>query len=248
MANGYKITTQDVLQRCDIRAAKTLTRWRKAGILPTPLIETHPSGKGKTAYYPVWICDWINWVRYRLANGESLDGIAKTINVDWTASDNEIIEALNRKNAFRSKISDLWDLRETSFFAFKRKMFATLCSGRVYRYLQRLGIQRPGIAHALEDAFASPDLFEKALKHLKSTPILMILDGSIDIVPCSSVLSELSRSKFQGVPMLVMPVHDLVLMAGGSTKQFEKGLAGEYSKKLEKARKSSSKRSKKRKK
>jgi len=51
------ITTHELLQRTGIKSAKTLTRWHQAGIIPEPVIGTHPSGRGKIGYWQDWVVD-----------------------------------------------------------------------------------------------------------------------------------------------------------------------------------------------
>jgi hypothetical protein len=241
---GYFITTHQVLKLCEIRSGKTLTRWRQAGLLPLPAIETHPSGKGKIAYYPVWICDWIRWVRHKLAMGASLDEIAKTTNVDWTASHDEIIEVLNEKGAFRSKISDLWNLHNSSFAEFMADMFAGLCSQRLYFYLKGLGIQRPGIEKSLEARLADPVLFTKLMYLVgkKKSPVLVLLNDKVDVIASTSLSLELSRKKSQGKPLLVMPVLRLAFVAFAAADQFQKNLVDKELARMEKRRTISPKR------
>ena len=51
------ITSADILEKTGIKNAKTLTRWHKGGIIPKPMIRTHPSGRGKIAYWPDWVLE-----------------------------------------------------------------------------------------------------------------------------------------------------------------------------------------------
>ena len=46
------ISTNDILDATGLRSGKTLTRWHQRGLIPKPLIRTHPSGRGKAAYCP----------------------------------------------------------------------------------------------------------------------------------------------------------------------------------------------------
>jgi hypothetical protein len=45
------ISSKEILQKTGLKSTKTLTRWHKQGIIPKPFIGTHPSGKGKMAYW-----------------------------------------------------------------------------------------------------------------------------------------------------------------------------------------------------
>ncbi len=51
------ITSLDILDKTGIKSAKTLTRWHQRGLIPEPMVRTHPSGRGKVAYWPDWVLD-----------------------------------------------------------------------------------------------------------------------------------------------------------------------------------------------
>jgi len=51
------ITSRDILDKTGLKSAKTLTRWHQRGLIPEPLIRSHPSGRGKVAYWPDWVLD-----------------------------------------------------------------------------------------------------------------------------------------------------------------------------------------------
>src|SRR3954465_13674770 len=51
------ITTTDILEATGLKSGKTLTRWHQRGLIPEPLVRTHPSGRGKIAYWPDWVLD-----------------------------------------------------------------------------------------------------------------------------------------------------------------------------------------------
>ena len=51
------INSKDILKKTGLKSAKTLTRWHKRGIIPEPVVRTHPSGRGKMAYWPDWVLE-----------------------------------------------------------------------------------------------------------------------------------------------------------------------------------------------
>ena len=46
------INTKELLRRTGIMSQKTLTRWSQHGLIPAPMLGTHPSGRGRLGYYP----------------------------------------------------------------------------------------------------------------------------------------------------------------------------------------------------
>lgn len=49
------ITSAELLKQAGIKNVKTLTRWHQQGIIPSPMVKTHPSGHGKIGYWPDWV-------------------------------------------------------------------------------------------------------------------------------------------------------------------------------------------------
>lgn len=46
------ISSKELLEKTGLKSSKTLTRWHQQEIIPAPVIRTHPSGRGKMAYWP----------------------------------------------------------------------------------------------------------------------------------------------------------------------------------------------------
>ena len=49
------ITSTEILKQAGIKNVKTLTRWHQQGIIPAPIVKTHPAGRGKVGYWPSWV-------------------------------------------------------------------------------------------------------------------------------------------------------------------------------------------------
>jgi len=56
-STSEQVTSREILEQTGLKSAKTLTRWYQQGIIPPPAIRTHPSGRGKIAYWPEWVVD-----------------------------------------------------------------------------------------------------------------------------------------------------------------------------------------------
>jgi hypothetical protein len=66
------ITSSELLKGAGIKTPKTLTRWHQQGIIPKPRIKTHPSGRGKVAYWPDWVLGKCKRIRQLQKAGYSL--------------------------------------------------------------------------------------------------------------------------------------------------------------------------------
>lgn len=79
---GCVITSKDVLEKTGLKSAKTLTRWHQRGLIPEPLVRTHPSGRGKLAYWPDWVLDDCLRIVEFQRRGYSLQSIARMLEID----------------------------------------------------------------------------------------------------------------------------------------------------------------------
>jgi DNA-binding transcriptional MerR regulator len=77
------VTTQEILEKSGIKVGKTLTRWHQAGLIPPPTIGTHPSGRGKVAYWPAWVMQRCIRIRQLVDHGMSLAEIGATLGKNW---------------------------------------------------------------------------------------------------------------------------------------------------------------------
>ena len=86
MTQGKRYSSKEILERAGIGSGKTLTRWHSEHqLIPPPQIDTHPSGRGKMAYWPEWVLHRCIRIRQLLKSGHSLDEIHDMLGTDWEA-------------------------------------------------------------------------------------------------------------------------------------------------------------------
>ena len=73
------ITSHQILHATGLKSQKTLTRWCQAGIIPEPLIGTHPSGRGKVAYWPDSVLERCKRIVELQQHGHTLRSAAATL-------------------------------------------------------------------------------------------------------------------------------------------------------------------------
>src|SRR4051794_23650034 len=73
------ITSKDILEATGLKSAKTLTRWYQRGLIPRPLIRTHPSGRGKIAYWPDLVIDLCVRIVSMQREGLSLESVKRRL-------------------------------------------------------------------------------------------------------------------------------------------------------------------------
>ncbi|GAG91063.1 unnamed protein product, partial [marine sediment metagenome] len=76
-ATTQEVTTLDILAESRLKSSKTLTRYYQLGIIPRPVIKTHPSGRGKINYFPRWVLDKVVRIQELKREGISLKRAVK---------------------------------------------------------------------------------------------------------------------------------------------------------------------------
>ena len=76
------VTTADILSATGLKASKTLTRWHQRGVIPAPTVGLHPSGRGKTSYWPDWVLDRCVRLVELQRSGKSLEEAAVAIEME----------------------------------------------------------------------------------------------------------------------------------------------------------------------
>jgi hypothetical protein len=76
------VSSQQILERTGLKSAKTLTRWHQHGIIPQPVVRTHPSGRGKMAYWPDWVLDRCVRIVELQRQGHSLKSAVQTLEME----------------------------------------------------------------------------------------------------------------------------------------------------------------------
>jgi hypothetical protein len=66
------VTSRQILEATGLKSAKTLTRWAKLGVIPGPHIGTHPSGRGKIAYWPDYVLERCERIAGLVRQGHTL--------------------------------------------------------------------------------------------------------------------------------------------------------------------------------
>jgi len=78
------VTSKQILQATGFKSPKTLTRWAKSGIIPGPHVGTHPSGRGKIAYWPDWVLERCQRIAELLRQGHTLGSASSVLENERT--------------------------------------------------------------------------------------------------------------------------------------------------------------------
>ncbi len=97
------VTSKQILEATGLKSAKTLTRWYRRGVIPEPLIRTHPSGRGKIAYWPDWVLERCKRIAELQRQGHTLKSALAQIESERMF---RLIEEVQARPTFPELLSD----------------------------------------------------------------------------------------------------------------------------------------------
>lgn len=84
------VTSREIMDATGIANVATLVRWHgKEKLIPPPEIRTHPSGRGKMAYWPEWVLHRCLRIKQLRKEGRSLEEIRQLLGDDWEKSEQQ---------------------------------------------------------------------------------------------------------------------------------------------------------------
>lgn len=193
------LTTKQVLEATGISSVRTLQRWRERNLVPPPTLQRHPTGHGMTWMWPLWITHHIGAIKKRVAAGESLDEVARTLSDDWEV---EAKKWYRKRYDFKAA----WDRMERDD-AIDR--FADWVSDRVYAYLRDVGVERPGrIDDKISRAVSKPQFINDTLELLRQgcSPMLVVTTEGVSVTADFMLGSAIGSSEVGSQPVLVVPI------------------------------------------
>ena len=108
------VTSKQILQAAGFKSPKTLTRWAKSGIIPGPHVGTHPSGRGKIAYWPDWVLERCQRIAELLRQGHTLGSAFSVLENERTLRLIDEVEKSPDFGELRSKNVQLPNGQETN--------------------------------------------------------------------------------------------------------------------------------------
>ena len=188
------VTSAKILQQLRIKSQKTLTRWHQRELIPPPEMRTHPSGRGRQAFWPEWVLYRCIQIRQLLREGNSLDDIAALLGNDW--------EEEERKESRKYRYQRVAKRMEED------RLCLNVCDeadNAIGKYLQ----------HCRE--LLLPDLLPNvvvrnaiSLMNKGYNPVLVVTHAESVAVPDFSVSHYLSEHHESKEPILILPFHQIL--------------------------------------
>lgn len=194
------ITSKQILEVTGLKSQKTLTRWVNSGIIPKPLIGTHPSGRGKIAYWPDAVLDRCKRIVELQRQGHTLGSALATIEhermlrlIERTETAPDVSKVLSEKKV---KLSGEREVDLGSFVAvFVAKEAESVVPDAALRRKLVAAIRAGGVA-AQGLQFASAGY----------NPVCLFDGDQIEVVPDFLVGHRLSEEKPLAPAWIVIPL------------------------------------------
>lgn len=198
MKDDRLISTQEILDRTDIAAAKTLTRWHQRGLIPPPQIRTHPGGRGKMAYWPEWVLHRCIKIRALVKAKRKLDEIKQLLGDDW---ENEA-QVPRRRYRF-SEVS-----RRMEYNA-ARMNLADLVWKKCSPLFDRLRSDISIVSSPLDKQLQQRSIITKAIEMVAAgiSPVIVFDGEQLHLVPDFLISQMLADSVDGGTAQIVVPIH-----------------------------------------
>jgi hypothetical protein len=192
------ITSQDILKATGLKSTKTLTRWHQRGLIPEPLVRTHPSGRGKMAYWPDWVLDRCVRIVELQKKGHSLVSAARVLHVEqWDRNYEEVKD-------YAESISELLASPQSQLGLGDKGTLLDAFHGGVLTSVEHL-LTDPADRKALLAQLTAQHAVEQALNltHAGYTAILVYDGEALEIIPDFLVGHRLSEQEPSPRPLVV---------------------------------------------
>jgi len=194
------VTTEQILAATGLKAAKTLTRWQRAGLIPAPQIGTHPSGRGKTGFYPDWALDRCRCVVALQKQGHTLRSAV-------TALETERLRSLIEEVAAKPSLAEILKSKTVQRGDGLKVDLLTVAHAAI---LNDLGpLLDPGdLRQALLRGMATQGAAGRALELLQAgyNPVLVSDGTEVEVVADFLVGHRLGGQGTAAAPWLVFPL------------------------------------------
>lgn len=186
------VTSREILDKLEIKSAKTLTRWHQRGLIPPPEIRKHESGRGRQAYWPHWVLSRCLQIKELVQSGQTLDEIA-----DLLASDDKTHKP-GRKYVFSEASKRL----DEDAFAYHTR---NLIDEQLRQYSQ--SSQELAPTEQVPSAVINSAI-ELAREGYR--PVLIVAGETVRAVPDFAVSLELADGEEINQMILVLPLKHLI--------------------------------------
>ena len=191
------VTSREIMEMCEIKNVKTLTRWYQAGLIPEPNVQKHPGGAGRIAVWPEWVLNHCRAIKQLTAKGQTIEQIKETFGSEWETIAHryqrynflEVSQKMDFDNAVWS-VQEVIDDVLVKFLGDARESI--------------LAVKEPLIAR--EIVIQGLDLMRQSYN-----PVLILAFERIVVVPDFVVSHYLAENFHVTQPFLVVPLHAYLL-------------------------------------
>jgi len=195
------ISSKEILEKTGLKNIKTLTRWYQKGLIPKPLIRTHPSGHGKMGYWPDWVLDRCLKIMELKKQGYSPRSAVAILERERLS---KIIKGSMETTPSSSKIFEQSEESKLS------RLFSALILEEAKNLISDRDIQKTFVTQLEEQEALDHTLF---LYNRGYNPILIFDGNYVEIIPDFLVGQFLSKDGSKGKSSIFVPLLALLRKA-----------------------------------
>ena len=194
------VSSQEILEKTGLKSPRTLTRWHQRGVIPKPVIRTHPSGRGKMAFWPDWVlerCIRINELRKR---GHTVDEAVMLIDIEQEEQERQNLgEKPNISEVLESKVLKIRKEKAISLL----DIFIAIIVGDLKHLISDRSVR-----NTIAVKFKEEKYLDLAIDYLDAgyNPVLLFDGNKLEIVPDFLVSHYLSYKPTEGKSYVVLPL------------------------------------------
>ncbi len=179
------LTTSQLLAKLNLKSPETLRRWREAGLIDGPTIETVSSGRGRIAKWPAQAFAQAIDVREKLKSGKTLEQIIAEKATQPTTRRKYVFKTVSQKLDREGFLLRLRDLVTSSLLQYSRKNFGTFGSELVN-----------------ETHLKAAEAIERTGEH----PVMLISENSAVVRSVKDVGQYLEKNQWPFAAITIIPV------------------------------------------
>ena len=179
------LTTSQLLAKLNLKSPETLRRWREAGLIDGPTIETVSSGRGRIAKWPAQAFAQAIDVREKLKSGKTLEQIIAEKATQPTTRRKYVFKTVSQKLDREGFLLRLRDLVTSSLLHYSRRNFGTFGSELVR-----------------ETHLKAAEAIERIGEH----PVILVSENTAVVRSVKDVGEYLEKSQWPFAVLTIIPV------------------------------------------
>ncbi|WP_417745842.1 hypothetical protein [Rosistilla oblonga] len=193
-----EITSKELMESAGNVSRNTLTQWYKCKLIPPPEVRAHPSGRGKTNYWPWWVAHRCKRIKKLSDEGRSRAEILALIGSNWEFEEEQA--KLEKKRERRSFAKICQDTERINAITEIRERI----NDEILDWSRRLGRE----ARDVTTQTFEPNMINRCLEMINEgfRPVLVLHDEGVALTSDVAVAHQITNLTSPNESILVIPL------------------------------------------